>query len=288
VTLEHGQPTQAVAIYCRALEIYRNAGDYRGQARCHNNIGIALTVRGECERAQRELTTAIALGRTAGTPDLWGLAALNLGVVQLRCGDHNRARELFGEAMALFAAVKNSERQLYALYNFAHLDLDRGAMESAAELYDAAASLAQRVGQSDVEIGAWAGGGLAMLALGKTDEASAACRRARERMQARADWFQGRELAEALIVRVTAADGDVAGAVRRFEAMRVLAEGSDFYSATWLTTECAEVLGDHDPAQLRASLCRYAERVGTLGYRRMRQRYEALLIWTEGLAARTE
>jgi hypothetical protein len=50
-------------------------------------------------------------------PDLWGAAALNLGVLLQRCGDYDRARELFAEALGLFATVKQSEYQLGALYN---------------------------------------------------------------------------------------------------------------------------------------------------------------------------
>ena len=58
-----------------------------------------------------------------------------------RLGDFERARELFGEALALFASVKNSELQLYALYNMANLDRELKEFSSGAELYEATASL---------------------------------------------------------------------------------------------------------------------------------------------------
>jgi len=55
-------------------------------------------------------------------PDLWGLAAMNHGVLAQKCGDYDKARELFSEALALFAAVKHSEYQLAALFNMAHVE----------------------------------------------------------------------------------------------------------------------------------------------------------------------
>ncbi len=277
ITLERDQPGQATETYRRALELYAAVGDARGQANCHNNLGIVYTTRGDWEDAQRELTTAITLGRTAGTPDLWGLFALNLGVVYLKCGDYERSRELFGEAFSLFAAVKNSERQLYALYNLAHLDRERGEHDSASELYDVAVSLAQRLGQSDVEIGALAGAGLSHLSNGKVDIARASFAAAEERMRHRSDWFQGRELVEALAVRLAASAGQTADAARRYSLARDQADASDFYSAAWLTAECADVLLTVDPALVRESVNRYAERVRSLRAGPIRKRFEALL-----------
>ena len=277
ITLEHDHPDQATEIYRRALDMYVAAGDARGEARCRNNLGIVYSLSGQWELARKELTTAIALARTTGTPDLWGVAAVNLGVAWLKCGEYDRARELFGEGLALFAGVKNSERQLYALYNLAHLDRERGEFESAAELYDAATSLAQRVGQSDVEIGAIAGAGLSLLEQGKTDPARIALMGAEERIRARSDWFQGRELVEALAVRLAVHDGRIADALEFFDTSRTLSDASDVYSAAWLTAECGECLLDHDPERIRSAVERFAEQIRGLGYMSMIRRYEELL-----------
>ena len=277
ITLEHDHPEQATGIYRRALDMYVAAGDARGEARCRNNLGIVYSLSGQWELARRELTTAIALARTTGTPDLWGVAAVNLGVAWLKCGEYDRARELFGEGLALFAGVKNSERQLYALYNLAHLDRERGEFESAAELYDAATSLAQRVGQSDVEIGAIAGAGLSLLEQGKSDAARVALNGAEERIRSRSDWFQGRELVEALAVRLAVRDGRIDDALNFFDTSRTLADASDVYSAAWLTAECGDVLLDHDPDRIRSAVERFAEQIRGLGYASMVKRYDDLL-----------
>ncbi|HUF26401.1 MAG TPA: diguanylate cyclase [Gemmatimonadaceae bacterium] len=280
ITLQHDEPAQAIDIFKRALALYEREGDRRGQARCHNNMGIIYTQWGDWDNAQRTLTTAISIGRTAGTPDLSGLAALNLGVVFVKSGEYERAREQLGEALALFAAVKHSERQLYALYNLAYLDRERGEHESAAELYEVAAGLAQRIGHSDVEIGAYAGRGLSLLKQGQVAAARTAFERAAEGMRQRSGWFQGRELVEALTALMAAGEGRLDQAMQHFEAALELAEANDVYSAAWLAAECADLLYQHDPAHMRSTVTRYAERMKELGYGEMSRKYEALLTRT--------
>ena len=280
-------PTQAAEYHQRALDIYTQMGDVRGQAETHNNLGIVYTLRGEWALAKQELRSAMQMARTAGAPDLTGVMGLNLGVVYLKSGEHDRARELFGEALALFAAVRSSARELYALYNLAHLDRERGQLEAATELYEITASLAQRVGHSDVEIGAMAGAGLALLAQGRMDAARLAWAASEERIRQRSDWFQGRELVAALGVHVLAADGDLASAAGQFEQACALAEASDFYAAAWLALHCADTLMAYEPAQMRATLERYRERVKAEGYTELDRRYEETLDRTERQVVRS-
>jgi diguanylate cyclase (GGDEF)-like protein len=279
IALGPEQPTQAIEIYKRALAIWEDVGDRTGQARIHNNMGNIFIRRGDWQNAERELSNAISFGRTAGMPDVSGSAALNLGVVYLKSGEYDRARELFGEALALFAAVKNSERQLYALYNLANLDRERGELESAAELYDVTSALAQRIGQSDVEIGSTAGAGLALFAQGRVEQARIAYAAAEQRMQARRDWFQGRELVEALGVCMASMDTGNGRAREQFEQALALAESNDLYGAAWLTAVCAPVLLARGGASevVRAALHRYAGRLKELGFADLSRRYDELL-----------
>jgi tetratricopeptide (TPR) repeat protein len=278
--IQQDQPSQALGIQQRALALWETLGDRRGQARCHNNLATAYVALGNWEEAKRHLTTAISMGRTAGTPDLWGLAALNLGVIYLKGGDFDRARELFGESLALFAAAKNSERQLYALYNLAHLDRDRAEYNSAAELYDVTTSLAQRIGQSEVEIGAIAGLGLSLLAQGKTAPAREKLEAADERMRSRRDWFQGRELVETLGVQVMASDGRAEEALSRFERALAMAEAADLYIAAWLTAACANALYEVAPDRVRQLAENYSGRVKGMGYSEIDRQLEELLART--------
>jgi hypothetical protein len=96
-------------------------------------------------------------------------------------------------------------------------------------------------------------------------------------METRPDWFQGREIAEALAVRIDAADGRFEEAMTRLERAVALAEGADLYNAAWLTVACAEALAGFDKDRVNACIDRYNERVEKLGYPEMTRRYAALV-----------
>jgi len=269
-------PGRAYTIYLRALALFESIGDTRGQARSYGNLGVAAQFESRLDEAFQAYGRSIAVARSGGMPDLWGLAALNLGVLSQKCGEYDRARELFAEALALFAAVKHSEYQLGALFNMAHVERELGLWDSAAELYEATIPLAQRIGQADIEIGAIAGAGLCALELGRSDTARIAARDLTARISSRPDWFQGREIAEALFVRMLVIDGRPVEAFARFTSAVALAESSDVYNAAWLTLVCAEALVEFDRDGVRSSILRYGDRVRKLGYGEMTRRYEAL------------
>ena len=241
---------EAESSYRRALALYEHLQDVRGQARCWDRIGVVAAQRGLWADARTALSRAIDLGRTAGTPDEWGLAALDLGVVARRTGDLDQARELFGDALALFAAVQNSERQLLALYHLAHLDRERGELAPAADLYDVAASLAERVGQHDVEVGAVSGSGLCRLRLGERGRAQASLTKAESLVAGRDSWFPGRELHDALAVELLAAHGDGSAVEARLAESWPRAQAADTWAANWLLAELTPTLDRLAPALL--------------------------------------
>jgi tetratricopeptide (TPR) repeat protein len=271
-------PGRAYAVYARAIKIFEDIGDVRGQARGYGNLGVAAQFEARLDEAVNAYGRAIAVSRSGGMPDLWGLAALNLGVLSQKCGDYDRARELFSEALGLFAAVKHSEFQLAALYNMAHVERELGQWESAAELYEATSPLAQRIGQSDIEIGALGGIGICFLELGRVDAARRTLDELEMRMGSRPDWFQNRELAEAFFVRMAVREGAHKSAIDRFTSAANLAESSDLYCAAWLTANCADELLKLDgEGVVKSSIQRYSERVRELGYPEMTRRYDILI-----------
>jgi tetratricopeptide (TPR) repeat protein/GGDEF domain-containing protein len=269
-------PGRSYTIYSRALALYESIGDTRGQARSFGNLGIAAQFESRLDEAVQAYTRAIAVARAGGIPDLWGTSALNLGVLSQKCGDYDRAREQIGEALALFAAVKHSEYQLAALFNMAHVERELGLWESASELYEATIPLAQRIGQADIEIGAIAGAGLCALELGRIDAARTAVRELNARVGDRPNWFQGREIVEALFVRTLVIDGRPIEAFARFTSAVAVAESSDLYNAAWLTAVCAEALLEFDQISVKSSITRYTDRVRQLGYAEMTRRFESL------------
>jgi hypothetical protein len=127
-------------------------------------------------------------------------------------------------------------------------------------------------------LGAIAGGGLCALELGRLEAARIAASEVEEMIEDRPNWFQGREIAEALIIRVAAASGDVPDALSRFDRAVGLADASDIYNAAWLTAICAEALRPFARDRVNMSVIRYYEKVRGLGYPEMTKRYEALTL----------
>lgn len=250
VALDADDAGEAESSYRRALALYELLQDVRGQARCWDRIGVVAAQRAQWADARTALRRAIDLGRTAGTPDEWGMAALDLGVVARRTGDLEQARELFGDALALFAAVQNGERQLLALYHLAHLDRERGDLAAAADLYDVAASLAERVGQHDVEVGAVSGSGLCRLRLGDRIRAQQSLAKAEALVAGRDGWFPGRELQDALAVELLAAIGDGSAVAARLTEAWHRAKAADAWAANWLLAELTPTLNRLAPAVL--------------------------------------
>ena len=268
---------EAIEQYRRAESLFGELDDRYGMVRCQINIGIVYSNAGNSVSAENAYRRAVEIGEAAHAPDLAGLASLNLGVLYLKEGRYEHAREWFDQARRLFTTVKNEPHRLATLYNLGHLTRECGDSEAALELYEETAALARRIGQLDVEIGAVAGGGLAGLALGRHEYSRNAVLRADALIGQRADpWFQGRELAEALSVRVALEEGKRDDAERRFYDALALAEQRDKYGAAWLVAEAGAYLADAGLASLWQLVDRYAAQVDELGYRPLSERYSAL------------
>jgi tetratricopeptide (TPR) repeat protein len=221
--------------------------------------------------------SAVDEARTAGLTEMWGHAALNLGVTEARIGEYDRAAEHLGQALQLCAAVQNSQLQLYATYNIAHLERDRGRHRQAGDTYELVVALAERIGQAEVQAGARAGYGLAQLQDGHESAARAAASRVREFLDSRGDWFQNRELGEALLLRLQLLDGRAAEMPRMFERAIALADTTDVYAAAWLTAEVWDDIHPLAPELMEAAARRYGTRPEVLGNPKIRDRFAVLL-----------
>ncbi|MFL5577906.1 MAG: ATP-binding protein, partial [Gemmatimonadaceae bacterium] len=275
-TLLETRPLEAVGLYTRALESFSEAADRYGQARCYINTGIAQARAGDGRAAEKAYVIALDLSRSAHAPDLAGLAALNLGVLYIRDVRFDEADERLREALELFTAVKNQHHRLGTLYNLAHLARERGESAAALDLYMSVATLARTIGHTDVEIGALAGAGLTGLALGKGEVSVNGLRAGAALIGDRADWwFQGRELHEALAVRLGLADGQRPLAAARFAAAHALAARHDPYGASWLVSECAPLLSAAGDGAARPLAEHYAREARERGYLLLAARYSA-------------
>jgi diguanylate cyclase (GGDEF)-like protein len=272
---------RSISCFRRALSLFEESADIRGQARCYNGLGVFSEYANRIDDAVKSYANARSIARGGGVLDVAAAAASNLGVLAHRRGHYDQAREFFSDAMASFAAVKNTQLQLMALYNLAHTERAAGAWLDAQGLYATTVPLAQRIGQADIEVGAIAGEGLSFMALGKHDLARERLDQVAARIATRPEWFQGREICDALSIRVAAAEGRWGDAFGQFESAIALAESSGPWQAVWLAAECAPALLPRDTGVVRDSIGRFSTSVDSV-YPAMTTRYAALLATAPG------
>ena len=276
ITLLETRPEESMQLYDEALALFSANGHRYGQARCHINVGVLHARGDDAAAAERAYALAAELSRGAHAPDLGGLASINLGVMHMKLGEHEKAHAQFEQALRLFTTVKNQGHRMYTLYNMAHLARERAQAAAARGLYEKTAELARTLGQADVEIGAVSGAGLAGLVLGDVASAETCLAESRAKIGARHDWwFQGRELTEALGVLTALSAGGAALAEARFNAALALADRHDNYGAAWLVAECAPALADAGRHSVWELVDSYAGRVDALGYAPLSARYAA-------------
>lgn len=272
---------ESLVHYERARRLYEGVGDTWGQVRCQLNHGVASSRLGNLAVAERSYRDALAGARGARSPELAGLAALDLGVVLMKRGRYEDARPYLDEALGQFARVHSEANRTAALYNLAHLAREEGRMADASRLYGATVPLARSVGLTDVAVGALGGVGLVALDSGDRAEATAAWSRLETDLDAQGDaWFQGRELAEILGVRLAIAAGDRSQAYLRFHRALALADAHDPYGAAWLVATCAPLMLAGLAPQLELALAdtvrSYATRVESMGLAPLSSRFQSL------------
>lgn len=277
VCLAQDAPKQARPYLQQAMEAFESLGDIRGQARAQNSFAIVSMFEGRTAEATEAFEQAIAMAKAAGMPDIAGVAALNLATQIQKSGDYARARELFADSLTSFSDVRNSAFQVAALFNMAHCEREQGFWQAALELYSTASSLAERIGLGDIEIGSIAGAGLCYFELGRPEQAQEGTAEVKARLARRPEWFQNREIAEALIVLMDARTGSVDAAFDRFEWTLRTADLGDPYTAVWLTLTCAPDLARLDPDRARIAIEHYWNVSKGLGLPEVTRRFMGLL-----------
>jgi tetratricopeptide (TPR) repeat protein len=264
-------------MFARALRLIVPLSDVLRRVRLLNNIGILELAENRWNESRQSLKAAAEFARTAGLTELWARASLNLGVLALRVGDHPEAFSSFSDALRLGAEAQQTELQLITTYNLGHLAREMGDLQRSSEVYELAMELAERIGQLEIQAGAIAGMALCRLDLGDVEEATRLYERLRPIVLPQEDWFQGRELVEALPIHLALrSDGD--GAVALFTAALALADTRDVYGAAWLTAEFGAALRERAPEVIAAALERYGSRPEVLDNPRIRERFGVLML----------
>src|SRR5436190_7454287 len=270
---------RARSLFALALELIVPLSDVFRRVRILHNIGLLEFISNRWDEARKSLEEAVEYARTAGLVEFRARASLNLGALALRLGNYAEAARTLSEALRLSAEAQDTELQLASTYNLAHLSREMGGYQKAGETYELATELAERIGQSEIQAGALAGVVLCRLSAGKDEEAAMLYDRLVPLVEPQPQWFQGRELVEAVSIHL-AFRANQGEAVRRFETALQLADPVDVYGATWLTAEFGVLLRGTAPSLVAELVNRYAGRPEVLDNPRIRERFGVLLLDT--------
>jgi hypothetical protein len=197
-------------------------------------------------------------------------------VLYMRRGQRELASERLDEALARFTESSNESLRLATLYNLAHLARESEDWRTASGLYDQVMAVAERIGQPDVQLGARAGQALAALSVGSRSVAEDAMKWIRANVEPRPDWwFQGRDMVDALRIRLAAERGDDAHAMRLLHEAVAIAGKHDPYTAAYLVAECGPSLRRSADA-LTALIDQISPEVEALGFAGVSQRLAML------------
>ena len=278
VTIQLENAPRARELFVQALDIATSLGDAFRRVRGLNNIGVLEMICNNPEEAWRLLTIAVDQARTAGIVESWGRAELNLGVLAGRIGNYERAARAFSEALRLTSMVQNSEEQLYATFNLAHLERENDKPREAADTYELVVDLAERIGQVPIQAGAYAGLGLCRFELDDLTGAREALDKGIALSERLGEWFPGRELIEALRLHLLIRDSQVAEAVSLLEVSLSLAHAADIAGAAWLVSEFGVPLRPYARELVEEAVARYEGHPEVLNNPKMKRRFDVLKI----------
>ena len=231
----------AVEPLTEALEVFRQIGDKSGQARCHINLGIIHMKDGRSAQAVHEYQAGSQAAREGKAHDLVGAAELNSGVLLLETGQFMAAVQPLDSALAAFIKTGDKRLEMLTRFNQAHVARESGDHPRAIATYTEVITVAAQMAMLDVELGALAGRGLSALARNDVKAAQADAASIDKKLAGRPQWaFQGRELVEALVVRIAIVTKEMEKAIVRLtEALPLQRDAS---AVTWLLADCAPPL----------------------------------------------
>ena len=152
-----------------ALDLARGLGDVRGECDGLTGLARAALRSGDYAKVAEFASEGLGKARTVGDREAEG-APLHLYAAGVRLsGDYDRARELYLESVALGEELGQEGRVAMEFHNLGWVELHRGDVDSAAEMFAARDARSGRDAYGD----AWADLNRAALALAHGNRAEA-------------------------------------------------------------------------------------------------------------------
>jgi tetratricopeptide (TPR) repeat protein len=170
-----GEFEEALSHYKSSLKIDQQLGDRGGIALKLGNIGQAYADLGDVDRAESYLSKAVKLAEQNGDNSTLCDGLISLGQAHLIRGDARSALAMLERGLELATANRERYQEIRALEYIAFGQLEAGdPPEGALELARSATELARRMPMPIGVVYGLAAQGLALVELGRMDEAVAA------------------------------------------------------------------------------------------------------------------
>jgi CHAT domain-containing protein/Tfp pilus assembly protein PilF len=157
--------------YHEALELYRRAGDHKGEAVTLDNIGLVYDSLGERQKALEKYNESLPIRRAVG--DRRGEAATlnNIGLLHWSMGEMQKALEKYNESLPIRREVSDRSGEATTLNNIGVVYDSLGETKKALEKYNEALLLRRAVGDRRGEADTLDNIGLVYDSLGETQKA---------------------------------------------------------------------------------------------------------------------
>jgi tetratricopeptide (TPR) repeat protein len=134
----------------KALKIFREIGDRKGEARAHLFVGYISGGLGDPEKAVAEITQALGLYRAVGNKSGEGLCLTVLGLSRSPKGNEEEAIRLHREARIIFRSIGDGQSEAIALNGVGQAYENLKDYSTALDNYREALRLSQEQGNLDL------------------------------------------------------------------------------------------------------------------------------------------
>ncbi|WP_324616390.1 CHAT domain-containing protein [Lusitaniella coriacea] len=168
---QRSQFQAAIQSWRRALQLYREQGNRRGEGNSLNNLGNVYNSLGEYEKAiefhQQSLTLVREIGNRAGE----SVSLNNLGLVYESLGEYEKAIEFYQQSLAIKREIDNFVGAINSLNNLGNVYNSLGEYEKAIEFHQKSLILAREIGDRTGESNSFNNLGLVYNSLGEYEKA---------------------------------------------------------------------------------------------------------------------
>lgn len=146
-----GELKEALDVFTRALDLWMQSGDRRGQALAHLNLGYTHSDSGNLQTAFDHFQQAQALWRAVEDRRGEALSQTALGAINSFTGERQLALNAYEQALRIFRAYGDQQGESVALNSIAQVYEDLSELQTALDHYKLALDLNRRSGNRDAE-----------------------------------------------------------------------------------------------------------------------------------------